>query len=179
MIEFAPVPESGAEMPTKPDGTSWSHAMVFSRDGDLQMALADTAGELLSLLIFDYPSEDSTVEDLVELDAARIDYGIRLAQGVQESWLASAVTEGQLDLGGVDPVAVDAWFRAKDTGADVGEWTEDVPLICLDMAYAPFTDVPAPTGNVVWVEVRDEVSLLNSMSQLGLIGWFTPEPARA
>ncbi|WP_114906718.1 hypothetical protein [Ornithinimicrobium murale] len=166
-------------MPTKPDGASWNHAMVFSQDGQMQMAVADTAGELLALVIDDYPTRDASVEDLVELDAARIDYGIRLAQGIQESWLASAVTEGALELGQADPRDVDAWFRAKDSGVDVGQWSRDVPLVCLDMAYEPFTDTPAPTGNVAWVEVRDELSLLNSMSQLGLIGWFTPESADA
>lgn len=179
MFIIVPAPDPGEAMPTNPDGSSWNHAMLFSQEDEMRLAMADTAGELLALLIDDYPAQDATVDDLVEIDAARIDYGIRLAQGVQESWLASAVTEGILDLGRTDPRDVDAWFRSKAAGVDVGEWTQEVPLVCLDMSYAPFTDIPAPTGNVVWVEVRDEVALLNSMSQLGLIGWLTPESADA
>lgn len=166
-------------MPTKTDGTSWAHGMLYqdAQTGDLTLAQADTAGELLAVLIDDYPACSLPGETLVDVDAARIDYALRLAQGLQESWLATAVTERGLDLTDVDPVVVDAWFRAKDVGVDLGgrAWDQVVPLVCLDMAYTPFTDVPAPTGDVVWVRVRTEVDLLESMDALGLIVALRPE----
>lgn len=171
----------GGTMPTKPDGSPWTHAMVYQEGDTLTLAMADQAGELLSLVIDDYPREVETEDDLAELDAVRIDYGIRLAQGVQESWLASAVQSGELDLAVVDERVVDAWFRAKDTGVDVSslpgdgdQWTQEVPLVCLDMAYAPFTEIPAPGGNVAWVRVRTETDLLASMGKLGLVARLNP-----
>lgn len=182
MMQTVPAPaDAGVTMPTKDDGSSWPHGMLY-QDGDtLTLAVADTAGELLAVLIDDYPATGGPDEDLIEVDAARIDYGVRLAQGVQESWLATAVTEQGLDLGGVDERVVDAWFRSKDTGVDLGgaPWEQPVPLVCLDMAYAPFTDVPAPTGDVVWVRVRTETDLLASMDALGLIVALRPETVDA
>lgn len=168
-------------MATKDDGTPWPHGMLYQEGDTLTLALAETAGELLSVLIDDYPVPGDDSEDLMLVDAIRIDYGVRLAQGLQESWLATAVTERGLDISRVEETVVDAWFRSKSIGVDLGgePWAEAVPLVCLDMAYAPFTDVPAPTGEVVWVRVRTETDLLESMDALGLIVALRPETADA
>ena len=58
-------------------------------------------------------------------------------------------------------------------------WRADVPLVLVDVYYEPFGDVARPTGrprnggeddsNVLWLSALDELSILSSMAEAGVI----------
>ena len=49
-----------------------------------------------------------------------------------------------------------ALFDGRDT------WTCRIPLILVSTAFAPYSDIPAPDGNVWWLDPIDDISLLAS-----------------
>lgn len=57
-------------------------------------------------------------------------------------------------------------------GRDV--WTCNVPLILLTTGYAPYCEIPAPEGNVWWLDPLEDESLLASLEDMpfGLIDVF-------
>ncbi len=60
-----------------------------------------------------------------------------------------------------------------------GEWTHPVPLVLLATDYAPFTEVPAPHGNVQFLDSSTEGAFLRTLSALGVHQFYAHEPARS
>jgi hypothetical protein len=44
-----------------------------------------------------------------------------------------------------------------------GKYEGSIPLVLLNVYYAPFTDYPKPEGNLAWVNVDDEFEFLKSL----------------
>ncbi|MFD7161343.1 hypothetical protein ACFV9C_42625 [Kribbella sp. NPDC059898] len=48
-------------------------------------------------------------------------------------------------------------------------WDCPVPLVLVDVVYAPFTSATAPIGNVRWLHSRDADSYLQSLCEVGAV----------
>lgn len=51
-------------------------------------------------------------------------------------------------------------------------WGAAVPLFLTATDYAPYTDLPRPTGNVFWIDPGTERSFLISLAQAGVIEFY-------
>lgn len=172
MMQTLEDPSAGT-MPARPGADAWPHALAYSHEGELTVAVADTAGELLSLVIPDYPATDADESDIAAVEAVRIDYGLAVARQVQVSLMAQALERGRVVEEDLDEPLLNSLLAAKDTSLALeGDWEHEVPLVVLDMAYAPFTDTPRPQGRVVWVDVHSETDLLASLDRIGVVRWF-------
>lgn len=62
---------------------------------------------------------------------------------------------------------------------DVREWREEVPLVLVVTDYAPYTTMPAPLGNVAWIDPSDDERYRASLAALGLAELGQVEPGLA
>lgn len=56
-----------------------------------------------------------------------------------------------------------------ETSVYDGHWAASAPLVLVRTDYAPFTQRPVPTGNVLFLDPHTEASFLDSLAQAGLI----------
>ena len=162
-------------LPPHPDGPGgWAYALI---DNEGQVVFADDAGELVALFIegYRFPRDDRG-HDLAL--AARSEALVEVAERSQRYLVDEAVEGGVLDPLAAGEDALTALFaprtrpwegRSTEDGTASYEWDGPVPLILLATDYAPFTDRPQPTGNVVYLDPSTEVSFLVSLDTLGLV----------
>lgn len=160
--------ESGPMLPVHPDGQPWQFVMLY---GDRMQAVADTATELLSLVVTGYDQlEPGDVEGAF---LARFDHAAGVAALVQHSALQSALDAGY-EL--TDDLATTAMMSAKTDPLPesvfmaLPRWNGPVPLLLVASHYAPYTTLPAPVGDaVILVDPYTEKGYLASLDQLGLV----------
>lgn len=163
-------------LPDHPDGPGgWAYALV---DNDGQVIFSDNAGELVALLIQGYadiPASD-TGHDLALV--ARYEALVEIAERAQRFLVDEAIERGTLDPLEAGEDVLTALFapRERPWGGMDGpdgqvsfEWDRPVPLILIATDYAPFTDRPCPTGNVLFLDPSTELSFMVSLDTLGLV----------
>ncbi|GAA3668802.1 hypothetical protein FB459_2164 [Yimella lutea] len=149
-------------LPPHPHGDAWQFVMLF---GDHQQAVADTASELLSLVIDGYGS----IVDDQSAFLARLDHAIAVSAGVQHSVVASAIDGGyQLDDDDVTTALLSN--KGQPLRIPPESWDQPVALILVATHYAPYTDTPAPSGELVMlVDPSSEKEYLSALDALGLL----------
>ncbi|PWJ25673.1 hypothetical protein ATK17_1809 [Branchiibius hedensis] len=155
-------------LPVHPDGARWQFVMLF---GDRMQAVADTATELLPLVVAGY--DHIAADDIESAFLARFDHAAGVAAFVQHSALQAAIDGGyQLD----DDVATTAMMSPKTDPLPgpvlgrAGVWGEPVPLVLVASHYAPYTELAAPSGDgVILVDPYTEKGYLAGLDQLGLV----------
>lgn len=151
------------------DGSRW-YAAMEREDGTI--VVADTLTDLVADLIDDYPVEGGPAA----LES-RVGFASRVAQARQATLAFVATMEGQMDTSVESEESLTALFADRELPvADMPAWENGaVPLVLLNTSYAPYTDVPAPQGNIEWIDPSDEGALLRSLTDLGDIRLWVDE----
>lgn len=89
--------------------------------------------------------------------AARRGHAVQIAHSAQTSLTSASASRGAPELS-----------APKSQALPLMTWAGPVPLVLVDSHYAPFTDVPAPTGLVLWVHAEDEWQFAQSLTDLAL-----------
>lgn len=184
--------EKSPAVPYKEDnGDFYKYIMYF--DDNRRIAYADDPVDLIEVLYPGYESLD---------DEERMNKRLKIAMQVQSSAQAQIVANLTTDeresledwelavLQGTynetRPYAIrDFWKETLPSGVspdDVDEeeqmsvWSKPYPIVLLDVAYDPWTDIIPPLGNpdgsnIIWVSPVDETEFLESLSTLGLIAF--------
>ena len=168
-----------ADPPPEPPATKTGRQYRYelSYDGDHRRAYADTLTELCGALIEDYDPE-ATTQRLVD-------------EGVPADQLDAQVT-GELDelriLHTVDiQVRLQADINAQEpidqlpgdqqhvlrgdrvTQPVIARWDAAVPLVLSTHDYLPEGELALPTGNIIWLDPRDEATFLESLASAGIV----------
>jgi len=152
------------DAPLRPDNSPFRFEMLF--DGLGRRAYADTADDLLAALIRDYDRMNVS-----QRLAARLHLAARTQVTVQ------ADINSTFDLSLVTPEEAVILQGHRNTAPDVTEWTCPVPLVLIDLYYAPLGALPRPIGsrdvaepdNIIWLTPADPYALLTSLHRAGLI----------
>jgi hypothetical protein len=162
-----PAVDEGMIPPLREDGRGYRYCMYFN--GDAEAAFADSHEELLSVLVPGYVQMEE-----MDADVARI----RLAQVVAAQIQAEVLAE-------VDPATVSEqeWAILNAPRSlkqpEVGLWRSEVPLVVVETAYAPYTDVQPPVSglsdgiddapNLWWIRPTEDEDFLFSLHEVGYI----------
>lgn len=159
-------------MPTREDGSSFPFAMAYQD----RAVLADTRTELVADLIKDYADLPDSDEGNADALVARFETGVHVADQFQQIIAAQHVEEGKFDTKVESEDTLTAIFTPRrEKLGEIAPWTHVVPLVLISTDYAPFTEVPAPEGNILWVNPYTETTFLNTLNDLGVIELFINE----
>lgn len=159
--------EDGPVVPPLHDnGVGYRYAMYFR--GNVDIAFADSYADLMDVLI---PGYDSLSDEDQAL--SRIQLAQSAAAQIQGMILAAVEDE---------EISDEEWavLSAPRTGPQprADWWTSEVPLVVVETAYQPFTDVPRPASglsstadasNLWWVRPAEDEELLFSLHEIGYI----------
>lgn len=163
-MENTPTPvvleSTDVNLPVKDDGEPFLHSVDFAG----KTIFADTLGEVIDHILDGYATIDFTDEGDDQALFARADACTHFANIAQASVIEHTGLPDDLNDDEKMALTLD---RSVPLELD-GEWSMDVPLVLVATNYAPYTDVPAPEGNVVFLNPHTEVTFLVSGSQLGL-----------
>lgn len=154
-------------MPTRADGTLYRFEMIFRNGWD--RCYDDTEAGLLGFLIDGY----------ADLDAEG-----RLAARTKHAVDTQVVVQARINSLEIEPgisaadLAVLTGPRDEQPGLD--EWSCDVPLVLVDIFYAPYADLSRPAStlaadteeapNLLWLRpAESEMAYLLSLHELGVI----------
>lgn len=99
----------------------------------------------------------------------RLGGALNIATAVQESIVASAVRRGDLNDSEDESVWTPLLMPREIADAPAGDWNHPVPLVLVTSLFDPWTRRSAPRGNVVWIDPTDDVTLLESLQDCGLV----------
>jgi hypothetical protein len=185
---------SGAAPPERPDGGPWPYAAV-TLSGDTYFA--DSVTEIIEATLPGYADlkfvDDAGNVELIDEgnDVAlvmRYDDLIGYATGLQESLVGTAIERANFDPTSVSEDVLTALFAERIVpfegvpySDDVNdervnlEWELEVPLVLITSDYVPFTERPAPTGNIIWLDPTTELTYLRSLDRLGVMKLLVSE----
>ena len=166
-------PQTETRLPARPDGTAWPLLLV--RGGDVTGA--DTAGELLALLI---PGYEQLADDDAGHDEAlwrRYESAVATAGELQETLLAAAGLRGDFDARRAGEATLTALLADKTLPSICTDWRHPVPLVLIDTDYDPFTPRPRPEGRVIYLRPTQEHDYLASLAEAGLIQYLVADGA--
>lgn len=157
-------------LPTKDDGSKWTHALLF----DEQLILADTATEIIALSFIEgYETIEDGEEGDQEALLARYTLATQLATMAQVKLTREYVDEhGGLD--GLDEEIVNAAFapRTEPIPLEGSSWNGPFPLVGIATNYSPFRPgVKIPKGNVLLVNPFTETTMLQSLNDIGVCSY--------
>jgi hypothetical protein len=159
-------------MPTREDGNPFPFAMAYQD----RAVLADTRTELVADLIEGYAEIPDTEEGNADALVARFETGVHVADQFQQIIAAQHVEEGRFDTKVESEDTLTAIFTPRrEKLGEIAPWDHVVPLVLISTDYAPFTEVPAPEGNIRWVNPYTETTFLDTMAELGVIELFVNE----
>ncbi|GAB48185.1 hypothetical protein [Mobilicoccus pelagius] len=161
-------------VPTRSDGSEWSHVLTL-RDGS--SVYADTAEEVLEEVIEGWVEmpEDARHEALVA-------HASQAALEAQQQRIDAAVAAGTIDRADPDDRGLveilEADKRASlllelpDAPGEQAEWLAPVELVLLTSSYAPHGEHPPIGGRVCWLDPLDPVAYLRSLRAAGLYDYW-------
>lgn len=127
---------------------------------------ADTNEELVAAILGEEYLDEDDPETAFEV---RLEGSITIATAIQESIVASAVAKGDLD----EKTEESVWtplLEAREVADPAGpRWDHRVPLVLVRSLFMPFVDRSVPVGNILWIDPTDDVSLLDTIQDSGLI----------
>ena len=126
---------------------------------------ADRNDELLAAVIGDEYLDESDPELLFLM---RLEHAIVIATAVQESIVAAAVQNEDLDET-TDEHTWTVLLSPRETADPGVRWEHTVPLVLVTALFSPYTDRDRPVGNIAWVDPIDDVAMLDSLQGLGII----------
>lgn len=130
---------------------------------------AHTVTELVAALIPGYCPQDHDValEQRWRLAVLR-------ANALQADLAVKHVERDLHIMGRLDEEQLTALFASRAEVPPVPPvWDCPIPLVLIATDFDPYTDTPAPDGNVIWLDPADERSLLMSLSAAGDMAFYT------
>lgn len=156
-------------VPRHDDDLAWPYAMA-TEAGTL---FADTVTELVAELIPGYGEIPETADGATAALHARYEAAVSHANLIQGLLAAVGNAEGDFDAATESESTLTALFADREQFvADFTAWEHKVPVVLIATDYAPYTDVPRPSGNITWLDPATETSLLQSLRELGVILYF-------
>src|SRR5699024_4473880 len=98
----------------------------------------------------------------------RLEHAIIIATAVQESIVAAAVQNEDLDES-TDEVTWTALLAGRESADPGVRWEHTVPLVLVTVLFTPYTHRDRPVGNIAWIDPIDDVAMLDSLQRLGVI----------
>ncbi len=95
---------------------------------------------------------------------ARYEAAVRFASGLQMDHLLQATPGTELSGYELETLDLD-----KHCTPACEVWQSPVALVLVRTDYEPFTEQPAPDGNVVWINPATELTLLQTLASAGVI----------
>lgn len=181
--------EKSPDVPFKENGEFYNYIMYY--EDNRYIAYADDPAELLEIVIPGY--EEMSPEQRLD---ARLSMALRMQALVQAQIVVSLNEEERRGLADWELKALKGdynedqpyqirgfWKERLPEGTkpdDVPEddrmdvWTSEHPLILIDAAYMPWTNVAPPLGNpegtnIIWLRATDEVEFLDSLTDIGYV----------
>ena len=161
----------------------WPFVLVHD---DEDITYADSATELVGVLIPDYDAIPANSDGETPCSDADHDTALWMRYGqavhtvtvLQESALAAATNNGDFDPAAASEDTLTTMLGGKTVVFTGVEWPEQaVPLYLIATDYAPFTDVPRPAGNVVYLDPSTETAYLISLHEMGLVRFLQHQTA--
>ena len=173
LLSIPPTNDGAFELPECPDGAGlWPYAAL---DAAGTLHLAETATEMVAAGLPGYTGIDDDDEALY----ARYDSLVELAEVLQNHLASQACADGRWDPSEADEDELSAVYGPRDTPSSLATWAGVVPLVAVATDYQPFTDRPAPSGRIIWVDPSSELSYLRSLHTIGVIELFVRGEAAA
>jgi hypothetical protein len=141
------------------------YAGIELEDGTV--TLADTVTELLASIMVDYEPEES-LDGVEAAFEARTDFAVLQANMRQGLLALIATDQGAFNPDEESEETLTAIFSDRDVFVPRVElWDGKVPLVLVSTEYAPYSEVPRPTGNVEWIDPFTDLTLLTTLEKLG------------
>ena len=139
---------------------------------------ADTRTEIVDAMIDCYLDMLDPVSMDDQALEARLDSLASLGSQAQAGILASLADQEDI-LPALDDNKLTALFAPKDSWPiPIASWNEQIPLLLLVTNFAPYTEVPAPSGDaIIWLDPTTETSYIDSLAKLGVGELHVPIPA--
>lgn len=164
-MSFVILDPNDTTVPVNADGEEYRHILIRADE----TIAGDSVTDLLEAIIDGYDQIDHTPEGDVEALGLRYDAAVHvanLAQMAQNEYVG--IPEGITDD---EYVALTA-DRSSPLAMDF-EWTLDPTLVLVATDYAPYTDIPAPEGNVHFINPHTEESFLLTTSDVGVWSYMS------
>lgn len=161
--------------PRTQQGQLYRYEMIY--DSGHRRAYANTLTELCTALIEEY-DPDTIAARLADqhpasaqrdrhtnrtLDRLRILYTVKV-----QIWL-QALINSQADLDHVTPHQRGVLRGQRTTQPAIDHWHTSVPLVLSTHEYQPHGPLAKPDGNIIWINPRDEQTLLTTLNKTGWI----------
>ncbi|WP_409485392.1 hypothetical protein [Arsenicicoccus dermatophilus] len=161
-------------VPTRSDGSEWSHVLTL-RDGST--VYADTADEVLAELVDGWEAlgEQERADALVR-------HAAETAAAEQQRRTALAVERGALDL--TDPgdrallplleadKRLSLLLQTPDRPGEQADWHGPVELVLLTTSYRPVGEHPPIGGRTVWLDPSSPEGYLASLGASGAYDYW-------
>ncbi len=160
-------PAEAAGVPTAParvDGSPWRFEMIYG--GGSWRAYAHTPAALLEALIPGYQS--------LPTPTAAAEARIRLACDLQVRLQAQIAASA--DLSSCSPEQRAVLLGDFSTPPVLERWDGPVPLVLVATFYVPVGQIPAPQGDIIWLDPGDDWDLLLSLAHAGVLQIGAHEP---
>lgn len=104
------------------------------------------------------------------LDGDTARFELRLGELIAIANRVQALAMSDVDPSELDEEVLTALFHDRATDVvEVEDWPEGLPpLVLIATNYAPYSEVPAPEGNVVLLDPKDETTFLESVVRAGI-----------
>ncbi|WP_433673855.1 hypothetical protein [Microbacterium gorillae] len=133
------------------------------------IAYADTVSELVDQLIDGHGGADEDTQLGLRVDALAHHAGQAQAVVLAAAGDASA----QLDEDALTVILHDRHSEAPVFDS----WESDAPLFLMATSFAPYTDVPCPSGDtIVWLDPSTERSFLDALGAVGVAELMVRNP---
>lgn len=164
-MSYTIIDSTETELPVKRNGEPYLHAIDMTGE----TMLADTLGECIGFFIQNYDKIAFTDEGDDEALFARADAAVHYANVTQQAFIEHVgIPDGLTES---ERLAI---VSDRSVPVEVeGNWDHDIPLVLVSTDYAPYTNLEAPTGDVMFINPHTELSLLISGSEIGLWKFYT------
>lgn len=158
-------PAEVPDPPRHPSGRLWTLEMIYGEGA--WRAYADTPTALVEALgVADYRTRSAPTDRA----RARLELACRIQVRLQAGMVVAS------DLDGCTPEQRDLLTGSRADPPRLGHWAAAPPLVLVRDFYAPTTPLPAPTGNLIWLDAGDDWALLDSLAAAGVIALATSTP---
>lgn len=153
----------------------WVYAIVTATG---TTHLSDSASELIGIGLDGYPVTVETDDDATAALEMRYDDLLGYAAHFQRFLVAAAQENDVVNLVEVDDETLTTMLQERSIPFSGPSWTFPVPLVLLVTDYTPYTTIPAPQGNLVWLDPSTELTYLQSLDRVGAVKLFIRQSSR-
>lgn len=151
------------DVPINPDT---GEPFLYTMEVSSRRVHADTNEELVAAVLGDDYLDESDPETAFEV---RLEGAITIATAIQESIVASAVKRGDLTSEEDESTWTPLLDPRETADPFGGRWEHRVPLVLVRALFTPYVDRSLPVGNILWIDPTDDITLLDSLQDSGLI----------